>query len=34
MEISLKQIFIVICHSVAEVQNDIMGSWVNKKKVK
>ena len=30
MEISLKQIFSVISHSVVEVQKDIMGLWVNK----
>ena len=30
MEISLKQIFVVISHSVVEVQKDIMGQWVNK----
>jgi len=30
MEISLKQIFCVISHSVVEVQKDIMDLWVNK----
>ena len=32
MEISLKQIFVVISHSVVEVQKYeyIMGPWVNK----
>jgi len=29
MEISLKYIFSVFCHSVLEVQKDIMDPWVN-----
>jgi len=30
MEMSSKQIFSVISHSVVEIQKDITGLWVNK----